>query len=156
MASAERTLFADAVFYAFFTGHLSGSDAYTTVGHAADQKENRKRGGVMNDFPMISYKQLDQWLEQGNVRLLADVREPWMYGENRILGSVNIPYEEVRERLEEFPRQGMIVCYCDRGAKSMVVCRDLWRLGYEVSDLAGGMLDYRGKYVDRRPLWDLK
>ena len=110
----------------------------------------------MNDFPMISYKQLDQWLEQGNVRLLADVREPWMYGENRILGSVNIPYEEVRERLEEFPRQGMIVWYCDRGAKSMVVCRDLWRLGYEVSDLAGGMLDYRGKYVDRRPLWDLK
>ena len=52
---------------------------------------------------MISYKQLDQWLEQGNVRLLADVREPWMYGENRIFGSVNIPYEEVRERLEEFP-----------------------------------------------------
>ncbi|MBD9077956.1 MAG: rhodanese-like domain-containing protein [Clostridium sp.] len=110
----------------------------------------------MNDFPMISYKQLDQWLEQGNVRLLADVREPWMYGENRIFGSVNIPYEEVRERLEEFPRQGMIVCYCDRGAKSMVVCRDLWRLGYEVSDLAGGMLDYRGKYIDRRPMWDLK
>ncbi len=110
----------------------------------------------MNDFPMISYRQLDQWLEEGNVRLLADVREPWMYGENRIFGSVNIPYEEVRERLEEFPRQGMIVCYCDRGAKSMVVCRDLWRLGYEVSDLAGGMLNYRGKYVDRRPLWDLK
>ena len=46
--------------------------------------------------------------------------------------------------------------YCDRGAKSLAVCRDLWRMGYEVADLAGGMLNYRGKYVDRRRLWDLQ
>ncbi len=110
----------------------------------------------MNDFPMISYRQLDQWLEEGIVRLLVDVREPGMYGESRILGSVNIPYEEIEEHLEELPGQGRIVFYCDRGAKSMVICRDLWRLGYEVYNLAGGMLNYRGKYVDRRRLWDLK
>lgn len=125
-------------------------------GHAADQKENRKRGGVMNDFPMISYRQLDKWMEEGKIRLLVDVREPWMYGESRILGSVNIPYEEIGSRLGELPEQGIIVFYCDRGAKSMVICRDLWRQGYEAADLAGGMLNYRGKYVDRRRLWDLK
>ena len=50
----------------------------------------------------------------------------------------------------------MTVFYCDRGAKSLAVCRDLWRMGYEVADLAGGMLNYRGKYVDRRRLWDLQ
>ena len=26
----------------------------------------------------------------------------------------------------------------------MVVCRDLWRMGYHAVDLAGGMLNYRG------------
>ena len=31
----------------------------------------------------------------------------------------------------------------------MVICRDLWRMGYEVADLAGGMVNYRGKYIDR-------
>lgn len=44
-----------------------------------------------------------------------------------------------------------MVFYCDRGAKSMLACRDLWRMGYEAVDLAGGMLNYRGKYIDRRP-----
>ena len=29
-----------------------------------------------------------------------------------------------------------IVFYCDRGAKSMVICRDLWRMGYDAVDLA--------------------
>lgn len=33
----------------------------------------------------------------------------------------------------------------------MLACRDLWRMGYEAVNLAGGMLNYRGKYIDRRP-----
>lgn len=144
-------------FLNLFLQHTCPGKVHIIVsGHAAVRKENRKRGGRMNDFPMISYRQLDQWLEEGNVRLLVDVREPEMYRESRILGSVNIPYEEIESRLGELPRRGIIVFYCDRGAKSMVICRDLQRLGYEAADLAGGMLNYRGKYVDRRRLWDLK
>ena len=38
----------------------------------------------------------------------------------------------------------------------MVICRDLWRMGYDAVDLAGGMLNYRGKYIDRRALPDVK
>ena len=101
----------------------------------------------MKEFPMISYREFDRWLEDGRIRFLVDVREPWMYENDRILGSVNI---------DRIPREGMTVFYCDRGAKSLAVCRDLWRMGYEVADLAGGMLNYRGKYVDRRRLWDLQ
>ena len=95
----------------------------------------------MTTFPMISYRQFDQWMEQGKIAQLVDLREPWMFEQDRIWGSVNIPYDD-----------GTIVFYCDRGAKSMVVCRDLWRMGYHAVDLAGGMLNYRGKYIDRRPL----
>ena len=39
MASAERPLFADAVFLGFFVRNLSGADAYTTVGHATDRRK---------------------------------------------------------------------------------------------------------------------
>ena len=101
---------------------------------------------------MISYRELDQWLEQGGAFLLVDLREPFQYGRERIWGSINIPYEELECNMDLIRRDGTVVFYCDRGAKSMVVCRDLWRLGYDAVDLAGGMLNYRGKYIDRSPV----
>ena len=106
----------------------------------------------MTTFPMISYRQFDQWMEQGKIAQLVDLREPWMFEQDRIWGSVNIPYDELEDLMGEIRKDGTIVFYCDRGDKSMVVCRDLWRMGYHAVDLAGGMLNYRGKYIDRRPL----
>ena len=107
----------------------------------------------MTTFPMISYRQFDQWMEQGKIAQLVDLREPWMFEQDRIWGSVNIPYDELEDReWGKSARTVPLLFYCDRGAKSMVVCRDLWRMGYHAVDLAGGMLNYRGKYIDRRPL----
>ena len=91
----------------------------------------------MTTFPMISYRQFDQWMEQGKIAQLVDLREPWMFEQDRIWGSVNIPYDKLENLMGEIRKDGTIVFYCDRGAKSMV---------------AGGMLNYRGKYIDRRPL----
>ena len=79
---------------------------------------------------MISYRQFDQWMEQGKIAQLVDLREPWMFEQDRIWGSVNIPYDELENLMGEIRKDGTIVFYCDRGAKSMVVCRDLWRMGY--------------------------
>ena len=33
----------------------------------------------MTTFPMISYRQFDQWMEQGKIAQLVDLREPWMF-----------------------------------------------------------------------------
>lgn len=104
----------------------------------------------MTTFPMISYKVFDQWLEQGKIAQLIDLREPWMFEKDRLWGGVNIPYEELENHMDFITRDGTVVFYCDRGAKSMLICRDLWRMGYDAVDLAGGMLNYRGKYIDRR------
>ena len=82
---------------------------------------------------------------------LVDLREPWMFEQDRIWGSVNIPFEDLESCLDRIRKDGAVVFYCDRGAKSMLACRDLWRMGYEAVNLAGGMLNYRGKYIDRRP-----
>ena len=106
----------------------------------------------MSSFPMIAYRELDRWLEEGRVGQLIDLREPWLFGRERIWGSVNIPYGEIEEQMDRLSPEGTLVFYCDRGAKSMVVCRDLWRQGWDVADLAGGILTYRGKYIDRSPL----
>lgn len=101
---------------------------------------------------MISYRQLDQWLEQGKVAQLIDLREPRMYRHDRIRGSRNIPYGELGGSLALIRKECVVVFYCDRGVKSMLVCRDLHRRGYDAVDLAGGMLNYRGKYIDRSPV----
>lgn len=101
------------------------------------------------EFPMISYRELDQWLERGGAFVLVDLREPWQYARERIRGSVNIPYEELEDRLGGLPAGYTLVFICDRGAKSMMACRDLSRIGYACVDLAGGMLYYRGKFIDR-------
>ena len=69
-------------------------------------------------------------MEQGKIAQLVDLREPWMFEQDRIWGSVNIPYDELENLMGEIRKDGTIVFYCDRGAKSMVVCRDLWRMGY--------------------------
>lgn len=82
---------------------------------------------------------------------VVDLREPWMYEQDRIRDSINIPFEEVECRMDEIDQDGTVVFYCDRGVKSMLVCRALWKRGYHAVDLAGGMLQYRGKYIDRSP-----
>ena len=99
----------------------------------------------MTTFPMISYRQFDQWMEQGKIAQLVDLREPWMFEQDRIWGSVNIPYDELENLMGEIRKDGTIVFYCDRGAKSMVVCRDLWRLGYEVSGPGGRNVELQGE-----------
>ena len=95
----------------------------------------------MTGFPMLPYWEFD--------RRIIDLREPWLYEEERIRGSENIPYDEFWDHMGEINYGEMTVFLCERGAKSMVICRDLWRMGYEVADLAGGMVNYRGKYIDR-------
>lgn len=104
----------------------------------------------MTTFPMISYREFDRWMEQGKIAQLIDLRESWMYEQDRIWGGINIPYDELQCQIDRIAKDGTVVFYCDRGAKSMAACRDLWRMGYHAVDLAGGMLNYRGKYIDRR------
>lgn len=103
-------------------------------------------------FPMISYRELDNWREQGKAFMLIDLREPCLYERKRLWGSINIPFDEIEYRLSEVPRDYPVVFYCDRGPKSMVICRNLSRKGYRCVDLAGGMLQYRGKFIDNTPL----
>ena len=60
----------------------------------------------MTTFPMISYRQFDQWMEQGKIAQLVDLREPWMFEQDRIWGSVNIPYDELENLMGEIRKDG--------------------------------------------------
>ena len=92
----------------------------------------------MKEFPMISYREFDRWLEDGRIRFLVDVREPWMYENDRILGSVNIPYEEIEQNIDRIPREGMTVCFTVTGGQRAWQCAEIsgewdmrWRIWRE-------------------------
>ena len=63
----------------------------------------------MSSFPMIAYRELDRWLEEGRVGQLIDLREPWLFGRVRIWGSVNSPYGEIEEQMARLSPEGTLV-----------------------------------------------
>ena len=102
-------------------------------------------------FSIITWRELDRLLESGKPVEVLDLRAPEYYERERILGSRSLPFEELEDRLEEVPRDRPDVFYCDWGSKSMLVCRNLSRMGYICASLASGFRNYRGKFIDRTP-----
>lgn len=97
-------------------------------------------------YQTITLKQLDILISQGKLMELIDLRSPEAYRAGHIRGARNIPYEEIMDRLEELPNNRPLVFYCSRGGQSMVTCRDLSRMGYQVVNVANGFSSYRGAY----------
>lgn len=97
-------------------------------------------------YTTITLKQLDTLISQGKSMELIDLRSPESYQAGHIKGAKNIPYEDIMDRLEELPRNRALVFYCSRGGQSMVACRDLSRMGYQVVNVANGFTSYRGIY----------
>jgi phage shock protein E len=70
--------------------------------------------------------------------LLIDVRTPEEFDAGHIPGAVNIPVEELGERLNEVPGETPIVVYCRSGNRSATAAGILARAGYSpVFDLGG-------------------
>ena len=95
---------------------------------------------------MIPAAQLEQYLDEGRAIFLVDLREREDYVREHIAGAVNIPDEEMEERMGELPGDRLIVLYCYRGPHSMRWSRRLAGYGYTVADVCGGIQAYRGKY----------
>ncbi len=83
------------------------------------------------------------WDEVEDVRndpssFLVDVRSPAEYGAGHIEGSVNIPVDSIRDRIDEIPRDRHIRLICQSALRSYIAARILEQRGYECSHLAGG------------------
>ena len=68
---------------------------------------------------------------------LVDVRTTFEHSRGNIPGSVNIPVDELRERIQEIPK-GKLVVYCAVGQRGHTAAMFLRGLGYEAYNLDGG------------------
>ena len=85
-------------------------------------------------FPIetISAKMLDYYVGRSDA-LIIDLRD-----------TVNVPYGEL-ENEYAFPKEKMLVFYCDRGGASMAAAREFVRRGYKTRSVIGGFAAYRGR-----------
>jgi len=81
-------------------------------------------------------------LDRANTFIL-DVRTPGEHRAGTIEGSVNIPVDELRDRIASVPRDKTIVVFCAVGQRAHVAARILRQSGFEeVYNLSGGYRTY--------------
>lgn len=72
--------------------------------------------------------------------ILVDVRTAEEFKSGHLDGSINIPVDELRERLGELDRNKTIVIYCRVGLSGYIADRILSQNGYKVLNVTGGYL----------------
>jgi len=80
-------------------------------------------------------------LKKDNV-VIVDVCEPIEREKGYIDGSINIPLNDLRDRLDELPKDKMIYVYCQQGLRSYIAYRILKQNGFNVRSLDGGYRFY--------------
>lgn len=95
---------------------------------------------------VISAAQLEEYLRMGKPLFLVDLRDQEDFAQEHIRGAVNIPAEELPERITELPFDRLIVLYCYHGPQSMRAARWLDQMGYDAVNVYGGMQGYGGRY----------
>jgi rhodanese-related sulfurtransferase len=86
--------------------------------------------------------------DAGDPHAILDVREPWEFAICAIENSIHIPMRELPARLEEVPRDCLVVALCHHGIRSLQVTEWLRRSGFSnVVNLSAG-IDAWAKQVD--------
>lgn len=119
----------------------SAKDPVNMLGFTA---ENIITGKIKQFF----WNDVEKLPHDGSVTLL-DVRTAAEVGRGKIDGSVNIPLDSLRERMEEIPQGKPVYVYCQTGLRSYIACRILSGSGFDCRNLAGGWRLYESVINER-------
>ena len=120
------------------------SSAKDPVNMAGFMIENLSHGLVEQFFP----EDVDALPRDGSVTLL-DVRTPGEYADGHAEGFVNLPVDDLRERLREVPVGKPVYVICQSGLRSYIACRILAQQGFKCYNLSGGWRLYEAVVRDR-------
>ncbi|MCG9580841.1 FAD-dependent oxidoreductase [Vibrio tubiashii] len=96
---------------------------------------------IQGDSTPIHYDQIDLLSDN---QVLLDVRNPGELENVGIIeGAINIPVDQLRQRMAELPKDKEIVIYCQVGLRGNVAYRQLVNNGYKARNLIGGYRTYR-------------
>ena len=119
----------------------SAKDPVNMAGFMAENLE----AGLVKQF---TWQQVDSLPRDGSVNLV-DVRTPEEYADGHAPGFVNIPVDQLRQRLGEIDPSKPVYLICQSALRSYLACRVLEQRGYTASHLAGGYRLYGSVALDR-------
>lgn len=77
----------------------------------------------------------------GDGATLLDVRTPGEFRSGHVEGALNIPVQQLAQRISEVPKDAPVVVYCASGARSASAVGQLRKAGYDAHNL-GGMANW--------------
>jgi phage shock protein E len=86
-----------------------------------------------------------QFQQPAAEHVLIDVRTREEFASGHIAGAINIPVEEVSQRLAEFPTDQPVVLYCRSGNRSAQAANILTNAGYNGLYDLGGIIDWQAQ-----------
>lgn len=95
---------------------------------------------LINDIDVVYWKDVPDLVSRG--AYLLDVRMPSEVEAGAVSGSVNIPVDELRNRIDEIPKDKEILAYCQVGLRSYIANRILKQKGFIVKNISGGYKSY--------------
>lgn len=108
-------------------------------------------------FKQEHFSKVRELLEAGEC--IIDIREKGEYAEGHLKGVPNIPLSELRERINEVPKDRIVYLQCRSGQRSYNACLLLQNLGYtNVVNVTGGILGismyeyFNDKTKNREPI----
>ena len=121
--------------------YSSAKDPVNMAGFMIDNIAN----GVLKQWHLEDAAMLPR---DGSVTLL-DTRTAGEYSRGHIDGFMNIPVDELRERLGELDKSKPVYVICQSGLRSYIACRILSGNGYDCYNFSGGFRFYDAVTHDR-------
>ncbi len=110
-----------------------------------------------DDFRQVHFTEARELVEKG--AFIIDVRERNEYELSHLNTSVNIPMSEIRERINEVPKDRPVYIHCKSGQRSYNVCLLLKHLGFDnIYNISAGYMGisffeyFNDKTMNRKPI----
>ena len=119
---------------AYAPPYSSAKDPVNMAGFVADNIKN----GVVKQF---YYEDISSLREREDV-ILLDTRTPFEYMRGRADGFINIPLDDLRERIGDLDKTKKVYVMCQSGLRSYLATRILMQNGFDSYNFAGGFRLY--------------
>ncbi len=120
------------------------SSAKDPVNMAGFMIENIKNGVVKQWY----YEDTERLQKDENITRL-DTRTPMEYARGHVGGFINIPVDELRERISELDKTKPVYVICQSGLRSYIATRILMGNGFDAYNFAGGFRFYDTVHNDK-------
>lgn len=126
---------------AYAPPYSSAKDPVNMAGYIIENMKN----GIVKQW----YYEEDETLPRDGSITLLDTRTPMEYSIGHAKGFINIPVDELRERIDELDISKPVYIICQSGLRSYIASRILMGNGFDAYNFAGGFRFYNAVRNDK-------